>query len=136
MTTKEIAEFLSAELVGNPEIEIHSVASIDSAGDGEVTFLSRTEDFESLASAVIVPKNFDRISHSALIKTLDPKLAFTQIANELLPQSWPTGWAKTAILPEGDDVRASYLARLCQSATEPTLESLRSSTQAFGSDIT
>ncbi len=109
MKTKDIAEFLSAELAGDPDIEITGIASLDSARDGDVSFFSRTEEFSSSASAVIVPNSYERISPSALIKVEDPKLAFTLIARKLRPIVRPTGWDETAILPESDDIRASFI---------------------------
>lgn len=109
MKTKEIAAFLSAELLGDPDIEITGIASLDSAGDGELAFSSKTDEFASSASAVIVPLNYERNSSAALIKAPNPKLAFILVANKLRPIMRPIGWDETAIIPEGEGVRASFI---------------------------
>lgn len=109
MKTKEIAEFLTAELLGDPDIEISGIASLDSAGEGDVSFFSRSEKFSSSASVVIVPESYKHTSSTALIRARDPKVAFTLIAKELRPVVWPNGWDETAIIPEGDDIRASFI---------------------------
>ena len=109
MKTKDIAEFLAAELVGDPDVEITGMAAVDSAKTGDIVYLSKDVEVLSSASAAIVPKNFDRNSTIPLIKASDPKLAFTLLSGKIFPKSWPHGWHESAVVPEGTDVRASYI---------------------------
>ncbi len=106
MKTKEIAEFLSASLVGDPNIEISAVASLQSAEAGQLSFQSRCEPFVTEASGVIVPNNFEAASDAALIKIADPKLAFTRIARILHPVELVRSWHGTAYVPTMSTVNA------------------------------
>lgn len=109
MNTREIADFLAAELVGDPNIKITGVASLDSAGSSDISFFEKASEFSSSAAAVIVPVNFD-LSHScALLKADDPKLAFTRIAGQLIPREILQGRDETAVVAADCDVRASYI---------------------------
>jgi UDP-3-O-[3-hydroxymyristoyl] glucosamine N-acyltransferase len=89
MKTSEIAEFLGAELIGDPDLEIIRVAALESAGPGELAFLERGESPATRASCVLVSKdNFVGTaleSGPALILVAEPKLAFARIAEVLHP---------------------------------------------------
>ncbi len=105
MKTKEIAEFLSADLVGDPDVKISGVASLESAGDGHISFLSKTAELSSAASAGIVPIDFDQKAACTLIKVANPRLAFALLANKLIQRDQryfedgrPTFISKSAIV--------------------------------------
>jgi UDP-3-O-[3-hydroxymyristoyl] glucosamine N-acyltransferase len=85
MKTGEIAEFLKGELVGNANVEINRVASIESAATGEIAFLEKTDDVNTAASCLIVPANYDASPPVPVIKVSKPKLAFAKIAAILHP---------------------------------------------------
>ena len=88
----EIAEFLNGELVGDPEVEISSLAKIQSASSGELTFLANPKYGKYLestkASAVLVNKTqkTPEINH---IKVDDPYLAFLEVLKLLYPVKDP-----------------------------------------------
>src|SRR6266404_2267025 len=84
MKTHEIAETLSGGLVGDGQIEIISVADIDTAAEGDIAFLEKTE-FMTQASCVIVSKSFSGKLPSTSIIVDNPKLAFALIAEILHP---------------------------------------------------
>lgn len=109
MKTKEIAEFLSAELIGDPDIEIVGVASLDAAISGELSFSTGPENFSTEASAVIVRNSFDSNVKITLIKTADPKLAFTRISRLLSPSKTRKGRSETADIASSADVAASFI---------------------------
>lgn len=109
MKTKDIAEFLSAELVGDPSIEIVGIASLDTAVSGELSFSSGPADFVTKASAVIVPSSFDSSVHVTLIKAANPKLAFTRISRLLHPYKSLKGWSETADVAAKTNVAASFI---------------------------
>jgi UDP-3-O-[3-hydroxymyristoyl] glucosamine N-acyltransferase len=81
MRTSEIAEFLSAELVGDGDVEIQRVAALETAAVGEISFVEKADhEGASAASALIVPLHYSVSEAAPLIKTHDPKLAFARIA--------------------------------------------------------
>ncbi len=88
MKIKEIAEFLNGELVGAGDIEISRVASLEIAGENEISFVEKTETLIATdASCLLVPENFDAEIHCSYIKVKNPKLAFAKIAAQLHPFS-------------------------------------------------
>lgn len=81
MKTREIADFLNAEMIGDGDVEIGRVAALDSATRGDVSFVEKPEsDFATDASCLIVPIDFASGHRMPLIKTENPKLAFARIA--------------------------------------------------------
>ena len=81
MKLSDIAAKIGAELVGDPEIEIHSIAALEDAGPGQLSFLSNTkylQDFKATrASAVIVPTGVES-SGPSLLRCKDSYYAFAQ----------------------------------------------------------
>jgi UDP-3-O-[3-hydroxymyristoyl] glucosamine N-acyltransferase len=82
MTLKELAEAIGAEAVGGkPDAVIDSVATLEDAREGQVSFLSNTRYTRLLdttrASAVIVARAV-RSEQVALLRTADPYYAFRQ----------------------------------------------------------
>src|SRR5258706_15768622 len=85
MKTQEIADFLSAELVGDGSVEIVSVAGVRTAAAGEIAFTEKAEAIISNASCVIVPHDFSAESDRPYIRVPNPKLAFALVAEVLHP---------------------------------------------------
>jgi UDP-3-O-[3-hydroxymyristoyl] glucosamine N-acyltransferase len=81
MKLSDIAAKIGAELVGDPEIEIQSIAALEEAGPGQLSFLSNTkylQDFKATrASAVIVPTGVES-SGPCLLRCKDSYYAFAQ----------------------------------------------------------
>jgi UDP-3-O-[3-hydroxymyristoyl] glucosamine N-acyltransferase len=81
MRLSELAAQIEAELVGDGDVEIHSIVPLEEAGPGQVSFLSNTkygrEFAETRASAVIVGKDVksDRV---ALLRCEDSYYAFAR----------------------------------------------------------
>lgn len=109
MKTREIAEFVQGELVGDAEIEIDSVAGLVNARAGQLAFLEHSSDeIHTNASCVIVPTDFSgNIPH---IKTANSKLAFARAAKKLV-HSRPSRVSEspTASIHQTADVRASVI---------------------------
>ncbi len=103
----DIAKLINAEIVGDGDVTITGVASLDEAKEGDLAFL---EDLsllplgeQSRAAALIVPPQV-RSARKPLIVTEDPKLAFSQVLELFKPEpSIPKGVHDTAIL--GRNVR-------------------------------
>jgi UDP-3-O-[3-hydroxymyristoyl] glucosamine N-acyltransferase len=79
---KELAQWVDGSVVGDGEIEISGVSSIDEAQAGEITFISNPKHLpklnETCASAVIVSKEVTR-GEKPLLSVANPYLAFAKI---------------------------------------------------------
>ncbi len=86
MKTQEIADFLSAELVGDGNVEIQRVAALMTASNGEIAFVEKSDsEVVTNASCLIVPRDFTLEISQPCIRTDDPKLAFARLAELLHP---------------------------------------------------
>ena len=86
MKTREIADFLSAELTGAGDVEIERVAAVASAAMGDIAFLERAETyFDTKASCLIVPADLTIELTVPYIRAVNPKLAFALVAELLHP---------------------------------------------------
>ena len=117
MKLSELAQKLSCRLEGAPDLEISSVAGIEHAGPGQVTFLANRKYFALLkttgASAVLIEENVAIERHSsqpplAALRSSNPYLAFAHALElfyqtpQYLPGIHPTAViAKTAKIGEG-----------------------------------
>ncbi len=115
MKTSEIADFLSATLVGDGDVDIRAAASIDKAGEGEIAFVEKASSIDDTGAAcLIVPQDFAETLAAVLIKTAEPRLAFARIAGTLHPRTHePSEIHKTAIISdsaviEGDVFIGAY----------------------------
>jgi UDP-3-O-[3-hydroxymyristoyl] glucosamine N-acyltransferase len=98
---KELAEWVGGTVVGDGEIEIHGVASIEDAKRGEITFIANPRYLPKLgqtqASAVIVSPEVTS-NDKSLLSVKNPYLAFAKIlalfshkpyqARGVDPRSW------------------------------------------------
>ncbi len=92
MKTSEIADLLRAELVGDGEVDVKRVAALDSASKGDISFIEKDAgETKTSASCLIVPLSFSGDVPQPVIKTANPKLAFSQIAAVLHPSRGTRG---------------------------------------------
>jgi UDP-3-O-[3-hydroxymyristoyl] glucosamine N-acyltransferase len=86
LTLRELAAEIGADVVGDPEVRVSSVNTLEDAGPGQVSFLSNGKYVRLLettrASAVIVAPDLTS-KRVALLKTRDPYLAFTKAVVKL-----------------------------------------------------
>ncbi|KPJ64360.1 MAG: hypothetical protein AMJ45_05960 [Syntrophobacter sp. DG_60] len=87
---KEIAQLVGGELIGDGEMLIRGIASIETAEDGQIAFLANPR-YKALlkktkASAVIVPSGIKQVK-VAVICTPTPYLAYAKVAK--LFYKWP-----------------------------------------------
>jgi UDP-3-O-[3-hydroxymyristoyl] glucosamine N-acyltransferase len=79
---KELAQWVEGTVVGDGEIEISGVASIEEARQGQITFISNPKYLPHLsktqASAVIVSKEVTQADKPLLCVT-DPQSAFAKV---------------------------------------------------------
>lgn len=110
-TLKELAELVGGTVIGDEGLPILSVAPIDTAGPGEISFISNPKYLpklaESRASAVIVAPGVEAAGKSLLV-CRNPYLAFARVLTHLqVRRPEPLGVmpgalvAETAVLGEG-----------------------------------
>jgi UDP-3-O-[3-hydroxymyristoyl] glucosamine N-acyltransferase len=117
----ELAEHVSGRVVGDGQVRVHGIASLETAGDGAIAYVEDPKHFAaaktSRASCLIVPQGFESSAPNeiggagspntaqVLIEVARPKLAFALIAKLLRPpkQREPT-IHPTAVIPESADV--------------------------------
>lgn len=91
MTVKELASLIGGDLVGDPNICINNVAPVETASDGDITFLvkaGKPEDLHNLnASAVIVPRTLEE-ANIPIIRVADPNLGAALIQNVFLKKEF------------------------------------------------
>jgi len=89
MKLKEIAEIVDGKLLGDPDADVNSVAPIDQAGEGVLTFAVSKQYLKgvesSKATCIMVPKGF-RIEGRNLIEVEDPRLALAKAMEVLYEQ--------------------------------------------------
>jgi UDP-3-O-[3-hydroxymyristoyl] glucosamine N-acyltransferase len=86
MKTREIAEFLNAELFGDGDVDIVRVAALESATKGEIAFVEKSGfEIATNAACLIVPHGFAQQTGAAQIAVPNPKLAFALVAGEVHP---------------------------------------------------
>ena len=94
VSLKTLAQLVHGEIAGDGDIIIHGLAPIETAGEGEITFLAKTNRMDALAatkaSAVIVPMSVDEAGRT-LLRVRDPYLASARIHNYLLEKPFKTG---------------------------------------------
>lgn len=107
MRLKDIAKLLSAEIIGNEDIEITGVSGIEDALEGDITFLASPKYIKKLkdtkASCVMVR---DAVSefHGAQLKVSDPYYAFARLLEHFYVKPIkPTGISSLSFV--SDDVR-------------------------------
>ncbi len=87
-TVSELAVHVSGRVFGAGEIQIHRIASLDSASEGEIAYVEDEKFFEAArqtkASCVLVPEGAD-VKAPCRIEVKKPKLAFALIAEILHP---------------------------------------------------
>ena len=107
-TISELAQFVDARIVGDGEIEVHGVASLESAAPGEIAYLDDEKFLEaatrSRASCVIVRADSEP-NLPCQLRVKNPKLAFSLIAELLHPaKQRPPEIHSSAVIADTADV--------------------------------
>ncbi len=108
ISVDELAAHVGGQVIGDGNILIQRVASLESAGDREITYVEDEKFFgaggASKASCVIVPLGAD-VKTSCRIEVTKPKLAFALIAALLHPQKRRESFVHpTAVIAETADI--------------------------------
>jgi len=82
-TVKFISDYIGASVVGDDEVKIKNIATIDNATSGSITFLSNSKYKKLLddtdASAVIVKEGIKTENKTTLLTCSDPYLAYAKV---------------------------------------------------------
>ena len=108
----EIVERLGGEVVGNPEVTIRQVATLESAGPGDIAFLAQGRYLPQLratrAAAVILPHAERGTTAVPHILCDDPYLYFARVSALLNPpQEVEPGVHPSAVIEPGAHIAAS-----------------------------
>ena len=80
---KFISEYIDASIVGDADLQIDNIASLDNAAEGCITFLANSKYNKLLdttrASAVIVKEGIKTNNETTLLVCSDPYLAFAKL---------------------------------------------------------
>ena len=124
-TAKEIAELVNGELLGEPDILITGVNSIEEAKKGDITFADNPKHVQLIektnASCVVAPKEVAK-SSKTIIRTENPTLAVAKILSLIFPEEsrHPKGIHPTAIVEKearlGRDVSLGAYSVVCEGA--------------------
>ena len=79
---KDLADYLGGTVIGDENVRINGIASLDDAGEGQITFLANPKYAPKVAStratAVVLPPGADRHGRNA-IEVKNPYLAFAKL---------------------------------------------------------
>lgn len=112
------------------DVEIHSVADLENAAEGEITFVEKPADekFAELiaktkASCLIVPLGADVQTNAALIRVKNPKFAFAKIAAKIYErENNPEDFHPTSIIADGANVRAFHVGAFVTIGNDSNIE--------------
>jgi UDP-3-O-[3-hydroxymyristoyl] glucosamine N-acyltransferase len=93
MKLSEIAQAVGGEVVGDGDVEVHGVASAESATAAEITFAENVPALQAAlaggAGAVIARADAESAADRPLVRVANPKLAFALVAAALHPEPLP-----------------------------------------------
>ncbi len=104
LTLAELAEITGGELYGDSNAVVHRVAPMDSAQEGDVTFLSNPKYSKHLADSkatVLMVKESEReLCPSNVLVVADPYVAFAKVAQamDITPTPAENGIAPSAVI--------------------------------------
>ncbi len=112
MRVRELAEWLGATFEGDGEKELTGVAPLDTAGAGEVAFVSGRKALAqaetSAAGCLLVPLDWSSASRRTVIRVPEPRTAFARAMNRFYPTAeLKPGVHPTAVI--GKDVELGAL---------------------------
>jgi UDP-3-O-[3-hydroxymyristoyl] glucosamine N-acyltransferase len=108
----EIVAKLGGELIGAPDVEIRRMATLESAGPGDLSFVANAKYLEQLrdtrASALILAKGHREATKLPRILCDDPYLYYARAAQLLNPEAQPSaGIHPQAVVEAGAEIAAS-----------------------------
>lgn len=86
-SAQEIAALIGGEIIGNPDVKVHTLCKIEEGKEGAITFLGNLKFeeyiYDSKASIILINQDFapKKVVSATLIKVKDAYAAFGQILN-------------------------------------------------------
>lgn len=104
----ELAQLIGGEVVGNGDVKITGIASLEDATSGDISFAADEKHLpqakESKATAVVVPQNAEDIG-KPMIRVANPRLAFAILLEKFAPQvKIEPGIHPTAVVAESAEI--------------------------------
>ena len=113
MRVRELADWLGATYEGDGEKELTGVAPLESAGTGDVSFVSSRKAAlaaeASAAGCLIVPVDFPSHAYRTVIRVEEPRTAFARAMNRF----YPTAELKPGIHPSAVLGMSVQVGALC-----------------------
>jgi UDP-3-O-[3-hydroxymyristoyl] glucosamine N-acyltransferase len=111
MRVRELAEWLGATYEGDGEKELIGVASLETAGAGEVAFVGSRKAAQqaetSAAGCLIVPEEWPGPTYRTVIRVPQPRTAFARAVNRFFPTAEITpGIHPTAVIGKNVEIGA------------------------------
>jgi UDP-3-O-[3-hydroxymyristoyl] glucosamine N-acyltransferase len=116
MKAGEIAKLVGGELIGDPDIEIYSVAAFSSAKEGDLAFSEKSSPEQTTqASCLIAARGYEGDRTPALIIVDSPKLQFARTASVIVQaKSRPPEIHPTAVIAANANVsETASIGELC-----------------------
>lgn len=116
MKTRDIAQLVGGELVGDGEVEILRVSGVEAATGASLCFAQKgLEGLTTKAGCILVPQDCEAASDAVLIRVKDPKLAFAATAALLHPRKrFGIGSHSTAVVADTASLGSeSYVGAHC-----------------------
>jgi len=109
---QQLADSIGGTLYGDPSFEVTTVAPLESASAGDLTFALEKSSLKAIqrsqASAIITFKKFEAAIHQIVVT--DPKKSMIDILNQFYPSSHPFDkTSSTAIISKETTIDASVL---------------------------
>jgi len=89
ITVRELASRVTGDVLGNPEVVVSGVASLESAGPGDIVYVESAKYAGALsstrASAAILPEGIEPPAGMAAVRVRQPALVMAQVLELLCP---------------------------------------------------
>ncbi len=104
----ELAQLVDAHIIGDGEVEVHSVASLESAATGDIAYVDDPKFFEAAAkskASCIIVRTDAELDLPCQLQVKKPKLAFALVAEVLHPpKQRPPEIHSSAVIADTADV--------------------------------
>lgn len=119
LSVREIAEYLGARVIGNSDLVIHGISSIDNPKPGSILYAERTGMLESLKDIkdiAVITRDIPDDHICSLVIHPNPRIAFSKVSEKFHTHYWQEygGISEYAFIEP--DVQIAFDAVICQGA--------------------
>ncbi len=101
MKLKQIAQLLEAELVGNPELEVYGISSVEKPKEGTLVFCEEGKNLELFKEKGVVLVVSEKIDFPDYLIVKNIRLSMARVLSLLYPEKHPAGISEKAHIEEG-----------------------------------